>query len=179
MAFQLLVIQFDRNWVFFIIVLPEMQLLPFGLHCNNKECNSLAREATDQTNPQTLYKIIFEVKWLNLSFPNSLNFWTTSDTLTFTLNIMYYKIILAPYMLWLHQVDISFGGEVGISYVVTFGWFGAPTPLKYLNPLQCFENQLVINFLLNIPNLLLKCGIGNNDLSFSILVVAQCLGFYS
>jgi hypothetical protein len=79
---------------------------------------------------------------------------------------MYYKIIVAPYMLWLHQVEISFGGEVGISYVVTFGRFGAPTPLKYLNPLQCFENLLVINFLLNIPNQLLKCGIGNNDLSF-------------
>jgi hypothetical protein len=60
-------------------------------------------------------------------------------------------------MLWLHQVDISFGGEAGISYVVTFGRFGAPTPLKYLNPLQCFENRLVINF----------------------LVLAQCLGFYS
>jgi hypothetical protein len=45
----------------------------------------------------------------------------SNDTLTFTLNIMYYKIILAPYMLWLHQVDISFRGEVGISYVVTFG----------------------------------------------------------
>ena len=83
--------------------------------------------------------------------------WGSNDTLPFTLNIMYYKIIVAPYMLWLHQVDISFGGEVGISYVVTFGWFGAPTPLKYLNPLQCFENRLVINF----------------------LVLAQCLWFYS
>ena len=90
---------------------------------------------------------------------------------------MYYKIIVAPYILWLHQVNILFGGEVGISYVVRFSRFGAPTPLKYLNPLQCFENRLVINFLLNIPNQLLKCG--NNDLSFSILVVAQCLGFYS
>jgi hypothetical protein len=103
----------------------------------------------------------------------------SNDTLPFTLNIMYYKIIVAPYMFWLHQVDISFGGEVSISYVVTFGRFRAPTPLKYLNPLQCFENRLVINFLLNIPNQLLKCGIGNNDHSFSILVVAQCLRFYS
>jgi hypothetical protein len=57
----------------------------------------------------------------------------SNDTLPFTLNIMYYKIIVAPYMLRLHQVDISFGGEAGISYVVTFDRFGAPTPLKYLN----------------------------------------------
>ena len=45
----------------------------------------------------------------------------SNHTLPFTLNIMYYKIIVAPYMLWLYQVDISFGGEAGISYVVTFG----------------------------------------------------------
>ena len=76
-------------------------------------------------------------------------------------------------------IDISFGGEAGISFVITFNLFGAPTPLKYLNPLQCFEDPLVINFLSNIPNQLLKCGIGNDDLSFSILVVAQCLGFDS
>jgi hypothetical protein len=39
-----------------------------------------------------------------------------NDDLSFSILVVE---VVAPYMLWLHQVDISFGGEAGISYMLS------------------------------------------------------------